>query len=196
MIRRPPRSTLFPYTTLFRSLLVAVHQLADVLPELTQLGDQGVHLLEVGDDLALHRFPLGGPRNAVELAHDRVVLGPQGADRALGRHAFVCSWPVGCTAVSNASFSCEFSSRPVLSTMMVRPSFTMRPVMYSAARPLTIVGGAVTSVANSCNTSVTASTTMPSFDPSHWRTTMRVSSRSGAGAPSRLRRSISGTAVP
>src|SRR5256885_5614805 len=26
MIRRPPRSTLFPYTTLFRSLSAAVHQ--------------------------------------------------------------------------------------------------------------------------------------------------------------------------
>src|SRR5438034_3908623 len=25
MIRRPPRSTLFPYTTLFRSLLVLIH---------------------------------------------------------------------------------------------------------------------------------------------------------------------------
>src|SRR3712207_8562629 len=31
MIRRPPRSTLFPYTTLFRSrqLLAAVHELAE-----------------------------------------------------------------------------------------------------------------------------------------------------------------------
>src|SRR5688572_31441052 len=28
MIRRPPRSTLFPYTTLFRSLLVEVHDVA------------------------------------------------------------------------------------------------------------------------------------------------------------------------
>src|SRR2546422_7946324 len=28
MIRRPPRSTLFPYTTLFRSLLVERHHLA------------------------------------------------------------------------------------------------------------------------------------------------------------------------
>src|SRR2546430_12531387 len=28
MIRRPPRSTLFPYTTLFRSRAVFVHQLA------------------------------------------------------------------------------------------------------------------------------------------------------------------------
>src|SRR5258708_15345793 len=37
MIRRPPRSTLFPYTTLFRS----IHKLADLLlqqfPELTTL---------------------------------------------------------------------------------------------------------------------------------------------------------------
>src|SRR5207244_7404687 len=166
------------------------------LRALRRLCDQGVLLLDVGDALALHRLALGGPRDAAELARDGVVVGPQGADRALGGHACVCSLTVGCTAASSASFSCEFSSRPVLSTMMVRPSFTMRPVMYSAARPLTIVGGAVTSVANSCNTSVTASTTIPSFDPSHWRTTMRVSSRSGAGTPSRLRRSISGTAVP
>src|SRR2546426_3557059 len=31
MIRRPPRSTLFPYTTLFRSLEAALDLLADVL---------------------------------------------------------------------------------------------------------------------------------------------------------------------
>src|SRR3712207_8149822 len=29
MIRRPPRSTLFPYTTLFRSLLQVVHEVVD-----------------------------------------------------------------------------------------------------------------------------------------------------------------------
>src|SRR5256886_3230722 len=29
MIRRPPRSTLFPYTTLFRSLVLPRHQLAE-----------------------------------------------------------------------------------------------------------------------------------------------------------------------
>src|SRR2546430_12369377 len=40
MIRRPPRSTLFPYTTLFRSLGVAaqlVLLLAEVLLDLTEL---------------------------------------------------------------------------------------------------------------------------------------------------------------
>src|SRR5260370_34055264 len=31
MIRRPPRSTLFPYTTLFRSVLARVHGLASAL---------------------------------------------------------------------------------------------------------------------------------------------------------------------
>src|SRR3712207_7009386 len=30
MIRRPPRSTLFPYTTLFRSVLAAEHAVADL----------------------------------------------------------------------------------------------------------------------------------------------------------------------
>src|SRR2546426_6857205 len=32
MIRRPPRSTLFPYTTLFRSRRIAVHGDRDLLP--------------------------------------------------------------------------------------------------------------------------------------------------------------------
>src|SRR5258707_2602251 len=32
MIRRPPRSTLFPYTTLFRSRPAAIHQSADPEP--------------------------------------------------------------------------------------------------------------------------------------------------------------------
>src|SRR2546429_9099108 len=32
MIRRPPRSTLFPYTTLFRSLLRLIEQLEQALP--------------------------------------------------------------------------------------------------------------------------------------------------------------------
>src|SRR3712207_7224545 len=35
MIRRPPRSTLFPYTTLFRSLLTAVAALTTLGPDAT-----------------------------------------------------------------------------------------------------------------------------------------------------------------
>src|SRR2546427_9212961 len=42
MIRRPPRSTLFPYTTLFRSGLLGLqraHQWIEVLADHRQLGD-------------------------------------------------------------------------------------------------------------------------------------------------------------
>src|SRR2546422_7192274 len=50
MIRRPPRSTLFPYTTLFRS---QVSQLSDQLPG---LGHVSVHVLQGQDPkLALDR---------------------------------------------------------------------------------------------------------------------------------------------
>src|SRR5258708_26987773 len=45
MIRRPPRSTLFPYTTLFRSALAAAagrrldhHRIADLIGDLDRLG--------------------------------------------------------------------------------------------------------------------------------------------------------------
>src|ERR1041384_1852243 len=52
MIRRPPRSTLFPYTTLFRSrkpLLQSVEHFA--VPVEGQLGVQPAHDMELG-----HRF--------------------------------------------------------------------------------------------------------------------------------------------
>src|SRR3990167_6553366 len=51
MIRRPPRSTLFPYTTLFRSLLHREGELLAVLGHLARPD---------GDHLALLRLLLGG----------------------------------------------------------------------------------------------------------------------------------------
>src|SRR2546430_7237996 len=45
MIRRPPRSTLFPYTTLFRSLVGVARRATDVVARLDRLGTlTGVHL--------------------------------------------------------------------------------------------------------------------------------------------------------
>src|SRR2546430_13628313 len=60
MIRRPPRSTLFPYTTLFRSV---VHLAADAERQLRRLHRQVVALqlhlaagqIERGDDLLIRR---------------------------------------------------------------------------------------------------------------------------------------------
>src|SRR3712207_6854926 len=62
MIRRPPRSTLFPYTTLFRSL-------------------------EGGDRLVLHAEPEVGPSQVVPGAGDRRLgeLSPAGDRLLVGR---------------------------------------------------------------------------------------------------------------
>src|SRR5881296_114660 len=177
-----------------RDLFETVHQLANFLLERRQLADERVDLLEITDDLALQGFALRAARHRVEAARDLFVLGPQGRERGIRHQTFADSF----TTASSATFSVEERSREVLSTMIVRaPSpVTTMPVMYSAARPLTMPGGGVTSVAATCSTSVTASTTTPILAPSHSRITVRVSSRCGAGTPSRLRRSMSGTAVP
>src|SRR5258708_16694684 len=47
MIRRPPRSTLFPYTTLFRSLLAARQRAAGLGPALGQDGEQPEHPFQI-----------------------------------------------------------------------------------------------------------------------------------------------------
>src|SRR3712207_8115618 len=57
MIRRPPRSTLFPYTTLFRSLEPLARE---VLPD--QLGARERHARAAGQQLVL-RPPLGVARS-------------------------------------------------------------------------------------------------------------------------------------
>src|SRR3712207_8361695 len=63
MIRRPPRSTLFPYTTLFRSqpVPVRVHFLPAVQEHGELLGDQVRGVLQ--DDAGLPRVGLARPRS-------------------------------------------------------------------------------------------------------------------------------------
>src|SRR6185436_4832370 len=108
----------------------------------------------------------------IEPLGDRIVFAPQHAYRRVGHDALA----LGNTA-SRAIFSLAFSSWLVLSTMIVRPSFTRSPLMYSAARPFTTLDGWVICDAATWSTSVTASTTTPIFAPSDSRITVRVSSR-------------------
>src|SRR3712207_7738397 len=66
MIRRPPRSTLFPYTTLFRSALEEPAG-GDAGPGLDDLGDVvGADLLLEHRLARLHRV-LGGDQGALQL---------------------------------------------------------------------------------------------------------------------------------
>src|SRR2546427_5913795 len=66
MIRRPPRSTLFPYTTLFRSYVVAV------LPVLDTILD---HVVPPSVDLSIS-YPDTVPEGAVQ---ERLICDVEGA---------------------------------------------------------------------------------------------------------------------
>src|SRR5258708_29146257 len=55
MIRRPPRSTLFPYTTLFRSMII-LHNVVGMTKVLQELRDEGTEItLEILGGLAPFR---------------------------------------------------------------------------------------------------------------------------------------------
>src|SRR3989441_2195166 len=76
MIRRPPRSTLFPYTTLFRS------DLLDGAPEDLAHVDGGA---DQGGQLA-HDREAGGRRSGAARGHRRAVLARGGLELLEGRH--------------------------------------------------------------------------------------------------------------
>src|SRR5260370_38023721 len=72
MIRRPPRSTLFPYTTLFRSQRTLAHMrqatgLVLVLHDTTELDYSGLHSIA---DLG----PIGGGLNRGFLCHNSLAF--------------------------------------------------------------------------------------------------------------------------
>src|SRR3712207_5405385 len=75
MIRRPPRSTLFPYTTLFRS--VAADQPAQDVRHIRGPPGPAADLLVVRLDRLPGRGALGGVR--ADRQEDRLDLGPRAA---------------------------------------------------------------------------------------------------------------------
>src|SRR5256886_6712408 len=99
MIRRPPRSTLFPYTTLFRSL-------EEVEEEGLRVGHRAAavdaQLSEREPAARVARKPVGGPegavRNEVRLvarpspaARQRVGRGREARPRAVRRRVLACA---------------------------------------------------------------------------------------------------------
>src|SRR3989475_13222928 len=90
MIRRPPRSTLFPYTTLFRS-----PGLADLLQRpLAPRGDALSLAVPVPADGPERRLPHGGPVQPVRVLRDHARgllrpvaawLGPRSEERRVGK---------------------------------------------------------------------------------------------------------------
>src|SRR3712207_7752027 len=67
MIRRPPRSTLFPYTTLFRSRANCATQ---------------IHVCAERDDVPVHLLQIASDRDLVNRVHENAVFNPMSARAA------------------------------------------------------------------------------------------------------------------
>src|SRR3712207_6906816 len=91
MIRRPPRSTLFPYTTLFRSR-----------PKVVQLWvpDQAAQQLEVADRLLRRHVLEQGPRPCQAGLPEGVGLADRKSTRLNSSHANI-SYAVFCLKKKN-----------------------------------------------------------------------------------------------
>src|SRR2546428_3651873 len=95
MIRRPPRSTLFPYTTLFRSELAPAEELrgAAQAPEVqidVELGDEREHGADGLGDRAGEAIVPDRKSTRLNSSHDQIsyaVFCLKKKKQALGRHA-------------------------------------------------------------------------------------------------------------
>src|SRR5256885_15171625 len=99
MIRRPPRSTLFPYTTLFRS--------ARFVGELTTRDREWAETLGLGDRLEL--LPFGSRRHALAYQRDSealVLLLPEAGER-------------GAPVLPGKIFEYLAAERPILAAVLV-----------------------------------------------------------------------------
>src|SRR3712207_8763883 len=86
MIRRPPRSTLFPYTTLFRSQLDHVEPVVQVLPEASGGHALGEVLVRGADDAHVDRVLGGG----AHLAHPLLLRSEEHTSELQSRQYLVC----------------------------------------------------------------------------------------------------------
>src|SRR3712207_8563421 len=97
MIRRPPRSTLFPYTTLFRSVIGRVHALERGGGHPRQHGGRGrhIHHQRLGGLLILPREHLNAPEQREEPIRGEIAPGDRKSTRLNSSHANI-SYAVFC----------------------------------------------------------------------------------------------------
>src|ERR1039458_2095629 len=104
MIRRPPRSTLFPYTTLFRSLSIAETEGVSDIEELNKILDRAVNLktfLKATDRVGkVAAFVAQHFKENVEpLGYKAFLVGVDREACALYKHALDRHLPQGYSAV-------------------------------------------------------------------------------------------------
>src|SRR5947209_9746141 len=100
MVRRPPRSTLFPYTTLFRSLLVAARAAGDVRLERFAFAVADVAEEQIRDALVDMR---GSHRVTSTAARDRK------STRLNSSHANI-SYAVFCLKKKNGDYNIQITA--------------------------------------------------------------------------------------
>src|SRR5438876_4419104 len=77
MVRRPPRSTLFPYTTLFRSAVGALGRVAEILNLVLSVQDHGDHFVAAKaqkhtEMVAVPRFSLDRKSTRLNSSHPSI----------------------------------------------------------------------------------------------------------------------------
>src|SRR3712207_4448953 len=104
MIRRPPRSTLFPYTTLFRSVVVRAGELEQALA----LDDRGApQQVAAVPGRLLPPVQIAQERDAV-VAHEVLRRGHARPAFGTGRSSGLCSSPRKSSPSSRSSAVCTF----------------------------------------------------------------------------------------
>src|SRR2546426_7117425 len=121
MIRRPPRSTLFPYTTLFRSAATAV--LATVGPGMVLWGFALAVVGIVAFEVAFVYYNSYLPRIALAEQLGRVSAAGFAVGYAGSVAAFLAAWPF---AAAQAYWGC-FLSAAMLFGLFSIPAFVILP---------------------------------------------------------------------
>src|SRR2546427_5658297 len=107
MIRRPPRSTLFPYTTLFRSgLSVARAALQDFLPGVGEADDGAAHGQAFEDEFMQFRHADGFRKKVPGLAQPSLRSPDRKSTRLNSSHSQI-SYAVFCLKKKNTALNEE-----------------------------------------------------------------------------------------